>query len=131
MTQRKNLYKRDWGGFLKAVLLNPTAICIIAFLLIVGVMTALEFTHESTLTAKVVSINAQQHTQGNKNGFTTTYHYLVATDQGTLEISPDGLMASPCFGTLHEGNIYTMHLRGFSVPLIGLYPYIIEAKEIK
>ena len=80
---------------------------------------------------KLQRCNHADNKQGNKDGFTTTYRYLVGTDQGTLEISPDGLMASPCFGTLHEGNTYTMHLRGFSVPIIGLYPYIIEAKEIK
>jgi hypothetical protein len=96
-------------------------------LMMIGVVV--EYSHENDITAKVISINIQQHTHGDKEGFSTSYNYLVATDKGTLEISPDGLFASRQFGTLKEGKTYIFHLRGYSITLIGLYPFIIEAKE--
>lgn len=96
-------------------------------LMMIGV--GVEYSHENDITAKVISINIQQNMHGDKEGFNTSYNYLVATDKGTLEISPDGLFASRQFGTLQEGKIYCFHLRGYSVPLISLYPFIIEAKE--
>ena len=129
--ENKYLFKKNWRGFLKEVLSNTKVICILVFVLLVIISSVLGFTHERTMTATIMTISTQQLTQGNKDGFMTTYRYLVSTDQGTLQISPDGLMASSCFGTLQEGCTYTMYLRGFSVPFIGLYPYIIEAKEIK
>ena len=69
------------------------AMAMVFVLMIVGVV--IEYIHESDITAKVISINTQRHTQGNDEGFSTSYKYLVATDKGTLEISPDGLFASP------------------------------------
>ena len=120
----KEFRKRHWRKFFT----NPNVIILFVFVVIDGTLTAFEFTHESDMTATVVSINTQQRTTGDKDGFTTTYSYLVATDCGTLEISPNGIMASSKFGTLQEGKRYTFHLRGFSLPLIGLYPYIIDAE---
>lgn len=109
---------------------EATTLIIGVFLFVLlGIGIVLEYAHESDITAKVISINTQQNTQGNKEGFNTSYKYLVATDKGTLEISPDGLFASPQFGTLQEGKVYDFHLRGYSIPLIRLYPFIIEAKE--
>lgn len=118
--------RRHW---LVRRLFSFKGVCAMAFVLIVGTTTVLEYTHESDMTAKVISINTQQHAQGDKDGFFTSYKYLVATDKGTLEISANGLMASSKFGTLQEGKTYRFHLRGYSIPFIGLYPYIIEAKE--
>ena len=28
-----------------------------------------------------------------------------------------------------EGKTYRLHIRGFSFPLFGIYPYIVDAKE--
>ncbi len=103
------------------------AMAMVFVLMMIGVVV--EYGHEDDITAKVITINTQQHTHGDKEGFNTSYKYLVATDKGTLEISPDGLFASRQFGTLKEGETYCFHLHGYSVPLIGLYPFIIEAKE--
>lgn len=109
---------------------EATGLIIAVFLFVLlGIGIVAEYNHESDITAEVVSVNTQKYIQGNKEGFNTSYKYLVATDKGTLEISPDGLFASPQFGTLQEGKVYDFHLRGYSIPLIRLYPFIIEAKE--
>lgn len=108
-------------------LIKLIVVAMVFVLMIIG--TVVEYIHEDDITAKVITINTQQHTHGDKEGFSTSYKYLVATDKGTLEISPDGLFSSRQFGTLQEGMIYCFHLRGYSVPLIGLYPFIIEANK--
>lgn len=118
--------RRNW---LVRTLFIFTGMCIILGVMVFGTLTMLEYRNVSCLTAKVISINTQQRTSGDKDGFYTTYNYLVATDKLTLEISPDGLMASSAFGTLQEGKTYNFFLRGYSIPFIGLYPYIISAKE--
>ena len=92
---------------------------------------ALEYNHVSRVTATVRSINTQQHTQGDKDGFRTSYKYIVATDKGVFEIKPDGLMATDQFGTLKEGARYRFCLRGYSIPFIGLYPYVMSAIEME
>lgn len=130
MKRNSSLHKTDFGGFMREILGNARVMCVVAFFLLFSVSCVLEFTHQETKTAKVLSINTQQRTQGDKDGFTTTYSYLVSTDEGVFEISPDGLMASPYFGTLKEGSYYVISLRGFSFPIIGLYPYIIDVKEL-
>ena len=88
-----------------------------------------QYTHEETVTATVYSITTQQNVMGGSDGFYTTYTYLVGTDKGTLAIQPSSIMASTVFGRLKEGCSYRLRTRGFSLPLIGMYPYIIDAKE--
>jgi hypothetical protein len=46
-----------------------------------------------------------------------------------MQIQPDGIMSSTAFGQLKEGRTYRLHTRGFSFPLFGMYPYIVDAKE--
>ena len=81
--------------------------------------------------AKVYSINVQQNTHGDKDGFSTSYSYIVGTSRGTYSISPDGIFASNSFGTLEKDSTYHFFTRGVSIPLIGVYPYIITAYPIK
>ena len=80
--------------------------------------------------AKVYSINVQQNTHGDKDGFSTSYSYIVGTSRGTFSISPDGIFASNSFGTLEKDSTYHFFTRGISIPLIGVYPYIINATPI-
>lgn len=80
--------------------------------------------------AKVYSVNVQQNTQGSENGFSTNYSYIVGTSRGTYEISPYGLFHSSAFGTLEVDSTYHFFTRGISIPIIGIYPYIIEAKLV-
>ena len=80
--------------------------------------------------AKVYSVNVQQKTHGDKDGFSTSYSYIVGTSRGTFSISPDGIFASKCFGTLEKDSTYHFFTRGISIPLIGVYPNIINATPI-
>ena len=81
--------------------------------------------------AKVYSVNVQQNTYGDKDGFSTSYSYIVGTSRGTYSISPDGIFASKSFGTLEKDSTYHFFTRGVSIPLIGVYPYIITAYPIE
>lgn len=104
-------------------------------LLVLGLLVAiicsaiLEFTKEDIVLAKVISVNAQQELTGSKDNKSLSYKYLVGTDKGTYEITPSGLMSSKAFGTLEIGKTYKIKTRGYSFPVFGLYPYIIEAEH--
>ena len=105
--------------------------CLLVFIVLVGVGTYVQYTKEDTVTATVQSITTQQQISGGgENGIVrTSYTYLVGTDKGTMQIQPDGIMSSTAFGLLKEGKTYRLHTRGFSFPLVGMYPYIVDAKE--
>ncbi len=104
------------------------AIIIIAVILIAG--TVIQYREENTVTATVMSITTQQHVSGTDGDVSTSYVYLVGTDKGTMQIDPSGIMASTAFGRLKEGCRYELHTRGYSVPFLGMYPYIVDAKQI-
>ncbi len=119
----KKFKKSFWGriGF--------EGICLLVLIVVVSVSTYVQYTKEDTLTATVQSINTQQSVSGTDGSVITSYTYLVGTDKGTMQIQPDGIMSSTAFGQLKEGKTYRLHTRGFSFPLFGLYPYIVDAKE--
>lgn len=98
-----------------------TVVALIIFGLVANYKTTKSFD------AKVYSINVQQRTYGDKEGFHTSYFYLVGTSRGTYSISPDGIFASKSFGTLEKDSTYHFFTRGVAIPLIGVYPYIITA----
>lgn len=103
----------------------------LVFIVLVGISVTIQYTHEDTVVATVHSITTQQNVigGGEGGGVSTSYTYLVGTDKGTMQIEPSGIMSSTAFGTLKEGKTYRLHTRGFSFPLFGLYPFIVEAKE--
>lgn len=103
--------------------------CLLVFVVLVGVSTYVQYTKEDTVTATVQSITTQQSVSGTDGNIITSYTYLVGTDKGTMQIQPDGIMSSTAFGQLKEGKTYRLHTRGFSFPLFGMYPYIVDAKE--
>ena len=117
------------GKFFKAIGFNGCLL--IVFLLIVGISVAIQYTHEDTVVATVQSITTQQNVigGGDGGGVSTSYTYLIGTDKGTMQIEPSGIMSSTAFGTLKEGKTYRLHTRGYSFPLFGLYPFIVDAKE--
>lgn len=82
-------------------------------------------------TLTVYSVNTQQSVSGTKEFMTTRYRYLIGTDKGMYEISPDGLCASPMFGRIESGKTYKCMTRGYRYNTFGLYPYIVEATEVK
>ena len=117
------------GKFFKTIGFNGCLL--IVFLLIVGIATYVQYVKEETVVATVKSITTQQNVSGGGDGggVSTSYTYLVGTDKGTMQIEPSGIMSSTAFGGLQEGKKYLLHTRGYSFPLFGLYPYIVDAKE--
>ena len=90
------------------------------------------YTHTEETEVLVRSLITQQEIRGSgdkDNTISTTYKYLGNTDKGTYRITPEGLYASECFGSLEENKTYTIITRGYSFPLAGMYPYIIDAHE--
>ena len=103
--------------------------CLLVFIVLVGVSAYVQYTKEDTVTATVQSITTQQSVSGTDGNVITSYIYRVGTDKGTMQRQPDGIMSSTAFGQLKEGRTYRLHTRGFSFPLFGMYPYIVDAKE--
>lgn len=116
------------GKVMKHVGCTGFAIIIMVLFLIVG--TVIQYSKENTVTAIVTSITTQQNVSGTEGSISTSYTYLVGTDKGTMQIEPSGIMASTAFGSLKEGCKYQLHTRGYSCPILGMYPYIVDAKAI-
>ena len=106
-----------------------TGFCLLVFIVLMGVDAYVQYTKEDNVTATVQSITVQQSVDGTDGSVSTSYTYLVGTSKGTMQIRPDGIMSSMAFGQLKEGKTYRLHTRGYSFPLFGMYPYIIDAKE--
>lgn len=104
-------------------------------LLIVGLVVGsifVNYTHEETVTARVVSINTRLEVGGSSDEYThASTTYLVSTDKGVFKIQPDGLMASPAFGMLETGKTYRFRVRGIRNELMRYLPYIIEADSVR
>ena len=125
MAQYGKINKRNWSGFFCTKNIIILLLCILVF----G-----GFIAQNTKTGKaeftVESITVQQNTSGTDGNVTTEYVYYVNTDNGTYNITPSGIMASKVFGKLKEGKRYKATTRGYSMPLVGEYPYIITAEEV-
>lgn len=100
-------------------------------LICLGVGANYSHTEETEILVRSLVTQQEIHSSGDKdnNSVSTTYKYLVNTDKGTYCITPEGLYASKCFRSLVENKTYTIITRGYSFPLAGMYPYIIEAYE--
>lgn len=121
--------KRSLRGRIFSTIGNSGFLTLI-FVLVVGFITYQQYIKEGNVTATVLSVTTQQHVSGGgDSGVSTSYVYLIGTDKGVYEITPDGIFSSTAFGTLKEGKTYRFRTRGYSFPLIGMYPYIITAKE--
>lgn len=107
----------------------------LAALVIIGAIVgsfSLYYTHEETVTARVVSINGRLDISNDEEGVAyTSTTYFVSTDKGVFRIEPVGLMASSAFGMLEKGKTYRMRVRGIRYETTGSLPYIIEAEEVE
>ena len=101
---------------------------IILLIVLAGVSIAINYQQTDKIVATVNSLTTQQNIDGSDGSISTSYSYLVNTDKGVFEISPNGLYSCTFFGSLKEGNTYEFYTRGFSCPLLGIYPHIIKAK---
>ena len=106
-------------------------IILIFGLICLGVGANYTHTEETEILVRSLVTQQEIHGSGDKdnNTISTTYKYLVNTDKGTYCITPSGLYHSNCFGNLEENKTYQIKTRGYSFPLVGMYPYIIEAHE--
>lgn len=73
---------------------------VFAFIAIMALGLYADYETTNSFDAKVYSVNVQQKTHGDKDGFYTSYSYIVSTSKGTYSISPDGIFASSAFGSL-------------------------------
>lgn len=89
------------------------------------------YNETDSFNAKVYSVSVQQKVSGNKESFSTDYVYMVSTDKGTFSITPQGIFASESFGSLMNGHTYHLFTRGYKIPMLGIYPYIISATPIE
>lgn len=105
------------------IFLQTTLCIIVAGFLIIGGICEYTTTNETTSVCRKLTI--EQHIN---EGY-TTYTYLVTTDAGVFEITNKGLFSSSDFGKLEEGKEYTFKTRGVSYPMLGVYPFIISAKQ--
>lgn len=105
---------------------NPV-IMIVVFIISSVIIIGIQYSKEDTVVATVKSITIQQNISGADGNVGTSYVYLIGTDKGIMQIEPGGIMSSKVFGQLKEGNTYRMHTRGYSFPLVGCYPYIVDA----
>lgn len=102
---------------------------IVVFIISSVIIIGIQYSKEDTVVATVKSITIQQNISGADGNVGTSYVYLIGTDKGIMQIEPGGIMSSKVFGQLKEGNTYRMHTRGYSFPLVGCYPYIVDANR--
>ena len=105
--------------------LGMIVVSIISSVIIIGI----QYSKEDIVVATVKSITIQQNISGADGNVGTSYVYLIGTDKGIMQIEPGGVISSKVFGQLKEGNTYRMHIRGYSFPLVGCYPYIVDANR--
>lgn len=108
---------------------NFVLVMIVVFIISSVIITGIQYSKEDTIVATVKSITIQQNISGADGNVGTSYVYLIGTDKGIMQIEPGGVISSKVFGQLKEGNTYRMHIRGYSFPLVGCYPYIVDANR--
>ena len=86
------------------------------------------FVNEETRVHKVLAVDKIEATEGNSDGFRTRVYYQVSTDKGAYHIRTAGLNAAPQCAKIKPDSTYTLTTRGVLVPIIGVYPCIIDAK---
>lgn len=74
----------------------------------------------------ITNILTQQEVSGVDGSVVTDYRYYVITDKGTFEITTGGIFGSPtAFSRIKVGDTLTIHTRGFNVPIMHVYSYIV------
>lgn len=100
-------------------------ICIVVIILSV----VLDFVGETTQTHTIQSTDKVEATEGNSNGFRTRVYYIVTTDKGIYHIRTSWINAAPQCAGIKCDSTYILTTRGVSIPLLGMYPCIIDAKK--
>jgi len=87
------------------------------------------FCERTTQQHKILSIDKIEATEGNSDGFYTRIYYQVSTDKGAYHIRTAGLNAAPQCAGIKKDSTYTLVTQGVSIPIIGVYPCIVEIAE--
>lgn len=77
----------------------------------------------------ILSVDKIEATEGNSDNFHTRIYYQVSTDKGSYHIRTEGFNAAPQCAGIKKDSIYTLVTQGISLPIIGIYPCIVEVKE--
>ncbi len=101
-------------------------IIFVATFIVAGVFA--NFVDKKEQQHKILSIDKIEATEGNSDGFSTRVYYQVSTDKGAFHIRTEGLNAAPQCTGIKKDSTYVLVTRGISVPIIGVYPCIIEIK---
>ena len=96
---------------------------------LIGLGIYANFFNRTTQQHTILSIDKIEATEGDSDGFRTRVYYQVSTDKGAYHIRTTGLNAAPqCVG-IKKDSTYTLITQGISIPIIGVYPCIVEIKE--
>ena len=104
-----------------------SAILAIAFL--VTALFYANFMNRTIQKHRILSIDKIESTEGYSDGFQTRVYYQVSTDKGAYHIRTAGLNAAPQCAGIKKDSTYTLVTRGVNIPIIGVYPCIVEIKE--
>lgn len=112
---------------MKKVLRNLFGVILIA--VFIGCCIYANFYNRTTQQHTILSIDKIESTEGDSDGFHTRIYYQVSTDKGAYHIRTQGLNAAPQCAGIKKDSIYILVTQGVGIPIIGVYPCIIEIKE--
>ena len=104
-------------------------LCILIAVMLMSAGVYVNFINETTQQHKVLSIDKIEATEGDSEHFRTRIYYQVSTDKGAYHIRTAGLNAAPQCAGIKKDSIYVLTTRGINIPIIGVYPCIIEVKN--
>ncbi len=82
------------------------------------------------VTCKVLSIDKQVKTSGDKDHFNTDIYWLVVTDRGTFHARTDGYFGCAEATALQKDSTYTLTIDGFfQSSFLGVYPFITKVHK--
>lgn len=109
---------------------NPFSWMIVVLAVVITSFVAASYNHVEEIDhVAVMELKTQQKVSGTDGDITTSYQYLVLTDKGTFQISPQGIYsASHCWGKVKEGDTINIVTRGFQLDYVGCYRFIVNVK---
>ena len=101
---------------------------IVVFLLVVGAICATDLLNRQVQRHTILTMDKVESREGSSDGFSTYVYYIVATDKGAYRVETKGLNAAPQCTGLKQDSTYLLTTRGLSIPLLGIYPNIIDVE---
>lgn len=91
------------------------------------ILCGCEPVQKRTETVRIIAVEKQTVTSGNKDNFSTHIYWLINTDKGTFQVETSGLWACPEAASLKVDSTYTVTINGFfKSSFLGVYPFITE-----